>query len=152
MALVPWRREWNPFAEFEKLQDEINKVFEDFPLASYKDADSPNFFWAPAIDVYNTPDSYIIKADLPGMKRENIDVAVEGDILVLKGEKKEEKEEKGKDFLKRERMIGSFSRTLKLPGEVDAEKIAASYKDGVLEINLPKKEEAKPKQIKVDVK
>jgi HSP20 family protein len=93
----------------------------------------------------------MVKADIPGLDKEDIDISVHGDTLTIKGEKKEEKESKDKGLVKTERFYGSFNRSLTLPSEVDAAKVKASYNNGVLELTLPKKEESKPKQIKIDV-
>ncbi|MBF0217148.1 MAG: Hsp20/alpha crystallin family protein [Candidatus Omnitrophica bacterium] len=108
--------------------------------------------WSPAIDVFDSKDNILVKADIPGMKKEDIEVSVHGDTLSIKGEKKEEKEVKEKDFVKTERFYGSFTRSLRLPSEVDSEKVTATYKDGVLELTLAKREETKPKQIKIEIK
>ena len=107
--------------------------------------------WSPAVDVYDNKDNLVIKADLPGIKQNEINVSVEDDILTIKGEKKKETEVKEDNFYRLERAYGSFERSFTLPTNVDASKIKAAYKDGVLELTLPKKEETKPKQIKVDI-
>jgi HSP20 family protein len=108
--------------------------------------------WTPAVDVYDSKDDILVKADLPGLKKEDIEVTVEDNRLILKGEKKNGyEEESGKDFLKSERFYGSFYRALGLPVAVNAERVKAVYKDGVLELTLPKREEVKPKQIDIRV-
>jgi HSP20 family protein len=156
MTLIPLRpREtgwWEPFRDLERIQDEMNKLF-DFSLAksSGKNA-APDRVWNPAVDIYETKDNVIVKADLPGMEKEEIHVSVQGDTLLIKGEKKEEKEYQEEDFMRTERSCGSFYRALVLPESVDADKVKAVYKNGVLELTLPKKEEVKPKQISIDVK
>ena len=104
------------------------------------------------LDITDEKDQIKVKADLPGLKKEDIEINLENDILTIKGEKKEEKEIKEKDFIRSERYYGAFHRAFTLPASVDAAKVNAAYKEGVLEITLPKKEGAKPKQIKVDIK
>ncbi len=108
--------------------------------------------WMPAIDVYDSKDNFVVKADLPGLNKEEIEVSIEDDTLILKGEKKQESETKEQNFYRSERLYGSFFRAIALPATVDPSKVVAEYKDGVLKLTLPKKEDARPKQIKVDVK
>jgi HSP20 family protein len=133
MNLIKWRSQnlFDPFADLFGLQEEKT--------------------WAPAVDIYDNKNSLVIKADLPGMTQKDIDVSVEDDVLRIKGEKKKEHEEKKDNFYRLERSYGCFERSFALPSNVDATKVKASYKEGVLELTLPKKEEAKPKQIKVDI-
>lgn len=156
MALIPWRpREtwWDHFRDLETIQNEMNKMFNS-SLAGWGDRDTGLLegVWSPAIDVYDSKDNVMVKADIPGMKKEEIEVSVHGDTLIIKGEKKQEKEVKEKDYVRTERFYGSFNRAITLPGAVDASKVNASYKNGVLELVLPKKEESKPKQLKIDIK
>ncbi|MGD9014493.1 MAG: Hsp20/alpha crystallin family protein [Candidatus Omnitrophota bacterium] len=133
MNLIKWRSQnlFDPFTDLFGLQDEKA--------------------WAPAVDIYDNKSNLVIKADLPGMTQKDIDVSVEDDVLRIKGEKKKEHEEKRDNYFRLERSYGYFERSFALPSNVDATKVKAAYKDGVLELTLPKKEEAKPKQIKVDV-
>jgi HSP20 family protein len=105
--------------------------------------------WNPAVDVFEEGDRYHVHVDLPGMKRDDIEITVQGDTLMISGEKKRETETKEEDFYRAERYYGKFSRSLTLPASVDASKIDAKYKDGVLEVLIPKTEEARPRQIKV---
>ena len=105
----------------------------------------------PPIDLSETADKIIIKAEIPGIDPKEIDISIQGDTLTIKGEKKEEKEEKGKNYYRMERRYGSFSRSVDLPNSVNPNKVSAEYKNGVLEINLQKKEEVKPTQITVKV-
>ncbi|MFA6636361.1 MAG: Hsp20/alpha crystallin family protein [Candidatus Omnitrophota bacterium] len=154
MQIVPWRRReaWQPFGELESLQSEMNKLF-DLSLGRWPGRSSGlmESAWSPTVDVLESKDNVMVKADIPGLKKEDIDISVHGDTLTIKGEKKNEKDVKEKNYVKTERFYGSFNRAFTLPSEVDAGKVKASYKEGVLEITLPKKEDAKPKQIKVDV-
>ena len=156
MAIIPWRPKemwWDPFRDLEAIQNEMNRMF-DSSLVRWGDRDTGLLegAWSPAIDIYDSKDNVMVKADIPGMKKDEIDVSVHGDTLILKGEKKQEKETKEKDFVRTERFCGSFNRAIRLPSEVDAAKVNASYKNGVLELVLPKKEESKPKQLKIDIK
>ena len=156
MAIVSWRNKgkdiYSPFSEFETLQDEMNKLF-NFSLGRWGDRtfDLLDNRWGPAIDISDSEDDITVKADIPGMDKKDINVTIHGDTLVLKGEKKTDNEVKEKGFIKTERFYGSFNRAIRLPSEVDSSKVKATYKEGVLELVLPKKEESKPKQITVDV-
>ena len=105
----------------------------------------------PSLDVYEEKDSVVVKAELPGMKKEDVEVSLAGETLTIKGEKKEDKEVKEDDYYRRERSYGSFLRSVALPCEVKSEEIKASFKDGVLEVRLPKTEEAKKKSIAVKI-
>jgi len=155
MDIMPWKprtKGLDIFHDFENLQQEMNRLF-DFTL--HKPLVSPQGalpYWTPAIDIIEEQDNVKVRADLPGIKKDEIEVAVENDVLTIKGEKKNEKEIKEKDYVRSERYYGAFHRSFTLPSAVDASKVNATYKDGVLEITLPKKEEAKSKQIKVDIK
>jgi HSP20 family protein len=155
MAMVPWRKRgysWGPLFELDNIQKEMNKLF-DFSLARWltRDGDLLERAWRPAIDIYDSKDNIVVKADLPGMSKDEIEVSVHNDTLTIKGEKKQEKEVREKDYVRSERLYGSFNRTIILPAEVDTSKVTATYKNGVLELTLPKKEEVKAKQIKIDV-
>ena len=108
--------------------------------------------WAPAIEVFEKEDKFVVKAEIPGMKEEDIDISVVGDTLTIKGERKAESEVKEDDYYCCERSYGSFSRSIAVPSNVDAKKIEASYEDGVLEVSLPKAPEVKPKKIAVSAK
>ena len=155
MNLIPRKHQplqRGPFEDLLGLQSQMNRLF-DFSLGRWSD-DADAFrenFWAPAVDISDGKDSLTVKADLPGLKKEEIDISIHDGVLVIKGEKKSEEEQKGKGYLRSERFYGAFARQITLPSSVDDTKIKASYKDGVLELVLPKKEEAKPKQIKIDV-
>lgn len=151
MKLVPWKnRSLDLFEDLEDLQQEMNRVF-DLKMRPFKLGNGDKL-WAPAVDIVDEKDQIKVKADLPGLKKEDIDVSVENDVLTIKGEKKEEKETKEKDYIRSERYYGAFHRAFTLPASVDAAKVNAAYKEGVLEITLPKKEGAKPKQTKVEIK
>jgi HSP20 family protein len=108
--------------------------------------------WMPAIDVFEKDDKFVVKAELPGMKEEDIDVSVVGDTLTIKGERKTETEVKEEDYCRCERSYGSFVRSIPLPSTVNADKIEANYEGGVLEVSLPKVAKVKPKKVKVSAK
>lgn len=155
MALIPWRARdlWtDPFRDLEQIQREVNRLF-DFSLSRREDKETGLLegMWTPAVDIFDSKDNILVRADLPGLKKEDIDISVRDNVLTIKGEKKQEKEVKEKEYVRTERFYGSFHSAMSLPAGVDESKVTAAYKNGVLEITLPKKEEAKPKQIKVDV-
>jgi len=139
---------WKPARELSSLRREMDRLFEDFL------GEKGTFFpeagsWVPAVDVSETDDNILVKAELPGMDSKDIDVSVQGDILVIKGDKKEEKETKEENYHRIERRRGTFARSIKIPVPVDAENISAKYDKGVLTVTLPKQEESKAKQIEV---
>jgi HSP20 family protein len=152
-ALVPERAssELSPWGD-------LDRMFEDF-LGRRMGPFWPERWWpaartelaAPAVDVYEEKDDIVVKAELPGMEKDNIEVNLSGDRLTIKGEKKQEEEVKKEGYYRSERSYGSFLRTLELPTEVQPDKVKASFKNGILEIHLPKTEEAKKKEIKVKV-
>jgi HSP20 family protein len=106
---------------------------------------------APSLDVFEEKEDIVVKADLPGMNKDEIEVTVAGDVVTIKGEKKKEEEVKEKDYYRRERSYGSFVRSVELPSEVKSDQIKASFKDGVLEIRMPKTEEAKKKSVSIKI-
>ncbi len=138
---------WRPFHE---LRREIDRLFQEFFGKSTLPEKFEMFEWIPAVDVSETEDNIIVKADLPGVKPEEIEINISDNILTIKGEKKKEEEEKKENFYRVERYYGSFMRAIQLPVDIDVEKVKATYKDGVLKITLPKKAEAK-KAIKIEV-
>jgi HSP20 family protein len=143
MAIV----RWEPTRELASMEiDRLNRMFSDFYEEAFSRA------WVPPVDIYETDGhEVVLKAELPDMKREDISVTFENGVLTLKGERKFEQEVKKENFQRIERRHGAFSRSFTLPNTVDAGRISASYKDGVLTIRLPQREEAKPKQIAVNV-
>jgi len=140
---------WDPFSDMIQLRDEIGRWFED---VGEKSKSRKSAVWAPNVDIKETDKEIQIKADLPGIKMEDIDVSVDEDQLIIKGERKEEKEEKEKDYVRVERSYGSFYRSFNIGVPVKADEVKATYKDGVLEINLPKSEAKKPKRIAISGK
>jgi len=137
-----------PWTDLNRIRSEINRVFED-PLGLL--VPSTGFFegWTPVVDVFEDRDKYILKAEIPGMKNEDIEVSLDGNTLTLSGERKHEEEKKEGETYRAERFFGRFQRSITLPAAVDATHIQANYKDGVLTVTLPKSEEAKPRQIQV---
>jgi HSP20 family protein len=158
MAMERWRPQWGispwrPFRELEEVERRFEEIFgRPFLPAVWRRVPAEERAWAPAIEVFEKEDKFVVKAELPGMKEEDIDVSVVGDTLTIKGERKAEIEVKEEDYYCCERSYGSFSRSVTLPSTVDANKIEASYENGVLEISLPKAAEVKPRKISVSAK
>lgn len=148
MAMVRWT---DPFREFAHLQDRINRVFSD----AYGRSDEglmTSGSWVPPVDIFqNGEHEVVLKAELPDMTREDIDITVDKGTLTIKGEKKFSIDVKEEQFHRIERQYGSFSRSFSLPQTIDTSKVAAEYKNGVLTVRLPLREEARPRQVKVDV-
>ena len=142
---------WEPFREFSTLQDRMNRLFRDSYTGEGRDESLTTSSFAPAVDVYEDEHKVTLKIEVPGIDEKEIDVRVENNTLTVHGERKIEKEEKEENYRRVERQYGSFTRTFTLPTSVDSEKVSATYDKGVLKVNLPKKAEAKPKQIKVNV-
>ncbi|HKS75547.1 MAG TPA: Hsp20/alpha crystallin family protein [Terriglobales bacterium] len=142
---------WDPFREFTTLQDRMNRLFRDSYGSEGRDEALTTSTFAPAVDVYEDEHNVTLKVEVPGIDEKDIDVRIENNTLTVHGERKFEKEEKEENFRRVESSYGSFTRTFTLPQTVDAEKVSANYDKGVLKITLPKKAEAKPKQIKVNV-
>ena len=145
MALV----RWDPWTTLPTLQDRINRLFDDaFPTGR---GDEMNLFdWRPTVDTYEEGDNIVIKAELPGVKKEDVSIDVKDSVLTLKGERKHEKDINEDNYYRRESAYGRFQRAFTLPDAVDPNKIEASYKDGVLKVTVPKAEETKAK--KIDIK
>jgi HSP20 family protein len=142
---------WEPFREFATLQDRMNRLFRDsFNEGRGEEALTSSVF-APPVDVYEDEHNVTLKIEVPGIDEKDIDVRVENNTLTVHGERKFEKEEKEENFRRVERQYGSFTRSFTLPTTVDAENIQAIYDKGVLKVQLAKKAEAKPKQIKINV-
>jgi len=148
-GLIPWR----PFRGLEELERRFEDIFgQPFLPSVWRRLPVEERGWAPPIEVFEKEDKFVVKAELPGMKEEDIDVSVVGDILTIKGERKAETEVKEEDYYCCERSYGSFLRSIALPSTVDAKKIEASYEGGVLEVSLPKAAEVKPKKISISAK
>jgi len=138
---------WDPFRDVLSLQDRINRVFSDYPLRWM--GEEPVGTWVPPVDIYERGDDLVVRAEMPGLNRDDIEVNVQSGTLTLKGERKRDQEYSDENVHRIERQYGSFARSFTLPTEVDASRIKAVYKDGVLEINLPKAEAAKPKKVEI---
>jgi HSP20 family protein len=151
---------WNPTRDLDRwpsdffgIQRDINRMFDNFMRGGVQADESLDAsYWTPAVDIAEQESAYEVKMELPGVNKEDVTISLESNILTIKGEKKQEKEEKSKNLHRVERSYGSFQRSFTLPTSVKGEKIDAVFNDGVLSITLPKVEEAKPKQIEVRVK
>ncbi|MCK5554386.1 MAG: Hsp20/alpha crystallin family protein, partial [Deltaproteobacteria bacterium] len=133
--LTPWR----PFGELTSFRREMDRLWENFfgerPLPKIWERE-----WAPSLEMSETKDNFVVKAEVPGIDAKDIDISLTGDVLTIKGEKRQEKKEKEEDYHLVERSYGSFSRSVRLPAEVESDRIKASYKNGILNITLPKSE------------
>lgn len=141
---------WDPFKELSSLREEIDRLFDSFfgRTSLFREKE---LSFSPAIDVEETDNSFIVKAEVPGMKKEDIKVTIDEDGITISGERKKEKEEKGKTYHRIEMAYGKFKRYIPFPKEVEPDKAKAKYKDGILEIEVPKSEKAKPKEIEIKV-
>jgi HSP20 family protein len=142
---------FQPYREFSTLQDRINRVFRESYNGAGQDEALTTSSFSPAVDVYEDEHTTTLKIEVPGIDEKEIDIRLENNTLTVHGERKIEKEEKEENYRRVERHYGSFTRNFTLPTTVDSEKVSATYDKGVLKITLPKKAEAKPKQIKVNV-
>jgi HSP20 family protein len=140
---------WEPFRNFSTLQDQVNRLFE---TSFQGKADTSELTtWAPTVDIYETENELVLKVDLPGIDEKDLDVRVENNMLTIRGERKFEEKVKEDNYLRIERSYGSFSRSFSLPTTVNTEAINAQYTNGVLTVELAKRAESKPKQVKVNV-
>ena len=139
---------WEPFNSNTGLESQVNRIFGEL---IGRTQESNLTTWAPAVDIFESEHELVVKADLPDVKPEELDIRVENNILTIRGERKFEKKVDEKNYLRVERSYGSFARSFSLANTVNSEAIKADYKDGVLTLTIPKREEAKPKQIKVSV-
>jgi len=146
-SLIPWRSR----REIDRFKGEFDKLFDDFFTRGFFGRSLEEMDWVPAVDMSETEKEIVINAEVPGMDAKDIDISLNGRILTIKGERKQEKEEKEKNYHRVERKYGAFSRSFELPTDVDADKVKASYKNGVLNLNLPKTKEQSVKKIEVKV-
>ena len=144
MAITRWR----PFRDLLSIQDEMNRVVDDFFGRPMTKLEWTEGVWSPSVDVSETKDSVVIKAEMPGMNKDDVKISIQDNVLTLKGEKKQERDA---NYHRIERSYGSFCRSFTLPTLVKTDEIKASYKNGVLNITLPKTEEVKPKEIPINV-
>ncbi len=140
---------WEPFRGIPSLQEQFNRFFEN--RFSTSTEEQTLTAWASAVDVYETENELVIKADLPQVSEKELDVRVENNMLTIRGERKFEQKVKEENYLRMERAYGSFSRSFSLPNTVNTEAVQAEYKEGVLTVTLPKRAESKPKQVKINV-
>ncbi len=147
MAIV----RWEPFRDVMTAQREFDRLFKEGFNPFFGEGESSTRTWAPAVDIYETENDIVLKAELPGIDPKDVEVKVEDNTLYLKGERKFEKEVKDESYHRVERSYGSFARSFSLPNSISAEKVKAEFKDGLLTLTLPKREEAKPRTIKIDV-
>lgn len=141
-------KKWEPFSELVTMRDDMDRLFDVFFGTQPQTIDD---LWRPSIDIEESNGNLMVKAEIPGMKKENIKVSVKEDMLTISGERKQENETRDKTYHRIERSYGQFQRMIRLPAEVDADKIKASYKDGVLSVTLPKPESMQPKHIDVEM-
>ena len=141
--------EWRPFREVSRLRREMDRLWDDYFGAGRRGLQPLQAEFAPAVDVTETAEAVVVKAEVPGMDAKDINISVTGDVLTIKGEKKSEREEKEESYHLVERSYGSFSRSLVLPAAVVLDNIEAKYDKGVLTVTCPKKEEVKPKAIEI---
>ena len=150
MAIV----RWEPFRDLVSIQDRMNRIFEDAAFRGSRQSEDDwalGGTWAPPVDIYEHDGNLVLKAELPGVDPKDVDIRLENNTLTLRGERRIDTEVKRESYHRVERAYGSFTRSFTLPSVVDQEKIRAEYKDGVLKVTLPKRDEAKPKQISIAV-
>ncbi len=149
MAIMRWV---GPFKELSEIHERMNQLFDEtFLPARGSEAAPVAAMWSPAVDIYEAGDDIVVKAEIPGIDRDDVAVEVKDGILTLRGERKFEKEEKEENYHRIERSYGTFVRSFALPSSVDTEKVHAALRDGVLEVKLSKKEIAKPRKVQVTV-
>jgi HSP20 family protein len=147
MALI----RWEPARELNSLQSEMNRLFNTFFDAPPANNESPVRRWVPAMDLVETQDAFIVRADLPGLDEGDISIQLENDVLTVSGERKADHEQEGGGYYRVERMVGSFARSLTLPDGIDPEGVAASFDKGVLEVRIQKPEQVKPRKVEIAV-
>ena len=142
---------WKPFRELERVRREMDRLWDSFFDERLTRRGEEVREWLPSVDVAETDKDIVVKAEIPGIDPNDIDISLANDLLTIKGEKKQEKEEKEENYHLVERSYGVFTRSVRLPGQVQNDRISASYKDGILKVTLPKSEETKKKEIKIKV-
>lgn len=156
MALERWRPfgatldRWEPFRGLSEIQSEVNRLFDNF-FGRPAGVALGERLWAPAMDMYETKDDLVVSLELPGVKEKEVQVSITNDVLTVRGERTQQQEVKDENYHRLERWFGKFERSIPLPMPIQTEKVKATYRDGVLEIKLPKAEAVKPKEIKIDV-
>lgn len=147
---MPTITRWDPFRNLLTLQEQMNRLFEDTFSRARAD-ESSLAAWVPPVDIYETETELVLKADLPDIQENDLDIRVENNMLTIRGERKFDQTVKEDNYLRVERAYGTFSRSFALPNIVNPDAIRAEYRNGVLEVRMPKREESKPKQIRVTV-
>lgn len=143
---------WDPFRDVAALQDRINRLFDDaFPRSKSPEDDESLAAWRPAVDIYATDTIVVFKVELPGVTKENISVEVKDNVLTIRGERVDDSDVSQDNYYRRERIFGTFSRSFSLQHPVDPEKIKARFKEGVLEVQIPKPEADTPRQVSVSI-
>lgn len=143
---------WDPFRELEDVSNRLNRIFGQSLVRSESGQNMLAVAdWAPSVDISETDSAYLIKGEIPGVKKEDVKVTIQDGMLTIQGERKQEKEEKGKKFHRIERSYGSFARSFRVPSDADENSVKAEFKDGMLNVTLAKSEKAKPKSINVSV-
>jgi len=153
MAMERWRpwapRFWRPFREMEEMERWLDEVFRRFTPSVWRRLPAEEVTWMPVLEMYEKPDKFVVRVELPGIKREEIDIHIVGDTLTISGERKASMEVKDEEYQRCEFCYGKFSRSINLPAAINAAKVDATYENGILEISLPKAEEIKPKRIEI---
>lgn len=154
MAIERWRpfvsvERWDPFRNMSDMQGEVNRLFDSF--LGRPATGSQARTWAPVLDIHETKDDLVLNFELPGVTDKDVSLTITGDLLTLKGERATNRDVKDESPYHVERVYGKFERSVQLPMPVQADKVKATYRDGVLEVKLPKVEEVKPKEIKIDI-
>jgi HSP20 family protein len=142
---------FDPFEDLSRLQREVNRLFEDNTRSGRGSEPASSRVWAPPVDILEDHNEIVVKAELPGIKQEDIDIELTGDTLTIKGERKFEDTQRKDNYVRVERAYGNFQRSFTIGVPVQNNAVKASYKDGILEIRLPKSEETKPKKVQVSV-
>ena len=155
MAMERWRpfgtmERWDPFRGVGEIQSEMNRLFDSW---SGRGNTGGERMWLPAIDVHETKDDFVLTLDIPGVSQKDVHISITGDLLTVKGERRFEREteEPGQTYHRVERLYGKFERSVQLPTMVQTDKVKATYHDGVLTVKLPKAEEVKPREVKIDL-
>lgn len=156
MAILRWRplsqgvERWDPFRDLSEIQSEMNRLFDSF-FGRPGQGGGPERVWAPAIDMYETRDELVVQVELPGVNEKNVNVSITGDLLTIRGERHAADTANEGAYYRAERWYGKFERTIPLPFRVQVDKVKATFRDGVLSVKVPKAEEIKPREVKIDV-
>ena len=140
---------YDPFRDLRNLQEEVNRLFTGNAGRSFADEGIARGAWSPSVDIYENKDQLVLEAELPGMKREDFDLSIENNVITLRGERQFEKSDEGDNYHRVERSYGSFTRSFTLPNTVSGEGATADYRNGVLRVTLPKREETKARKIEI---